>query len=346
MRADGSGAHRIAKGQDPTWSPEGRRIAFVRRTASGSNDIFSIDANGEGERRLTGDTADDLDPDWSPDGDQIAFISRRPEGGSCTNQDLFVMDADGSNEVNLTRDVGTCTQGHPENWNPDWRPDGEVIGYLHSVEQVCFPRTFIETIRPDGSGRKHLIGSSFSGSGEFSWSPDGRHIVMSSLQHDGSLPECEAENLNWELVRFDLASGEADPLTDTDEPVDELFPDWAPRCTVAGTSGNDVLTGTRGPDLICGFGGSDTISGLAGDDVIFADRGADTVRAGGGNDLVLGGIDDDALVGGPGADRLFGERGDDDLLGADSVRGNDEVRGGAGIDDCTHDPADVVQGCP
>jgi Tol biopolymer transport system component len=346
MRDDGSGAHRIAKGQDPTWSPDGRRIAFVRHTDPVGTDIFSIGADGVGERRLTADPEDDFDPDWSPDGKRIAFISRRPGDASCTNQDLFVMNADGSNERNLTNDAGTCTTGHPDNWSPDWRPDGNVIGFLHTDEGLCFPRTFVETIRPDGSERRHLTGFSFSGSGEFSWSPDGRHIVMASLQHDGSLPDCEGENLNWELMRFDLASGDAVPLTDTDEPVDELFPDWRPRCTVAGTKGNDELTGTTGPDLICGFGGRDTIAGLGGDDVIFADRGSDVVQAGGGNDLVLGGIDDDVLVGGPGADRLFGHRGDDDLFGADSVPGNDEVRGGAGVDACTHDPADVVQGCP
>jgi Tol biopolymer transport system component len=342
MRADGTGAHRIATGSDPTWAPDGRRIAFVR-----SGDIFSAFANGQGQRRLTRNPWSDFQPDWSPDGDQIAFVRERPgKLKFCTDQNIFVMDTDGSDQANLTRDVGTCELNHLENWSPDWHPDGNVIGYINDAEGLCFGNADIETIRPDGSDRKRVVRAGLSGQGGFSWSPDGRHIVMGSLQHDRELPDCGAENVNYELVRVNLARGTTEPLTDTDDPVDETSPDWRPRCTVAGTSGDDQLIGTVRSDVICGFGGRDTISGLGGDDVIFAGRGADTVQGGAGHDLVLGEKGDDALVGGPGADRLFGDRGDDRLLGADSVRGNDEVRGGPGSDLCTHDPADVVQGCP
>jgi Ca2+-binding RTX toxin-like protein len=48
------------------------------------------------------------------------------------------------------------------------------------------------------------------------------------------------------------------------------------RCTVVGTSGDDVLIGTSGRDVICGLGGDDTIKGRGGNDLIDGGRGLTT----------------------------------------------------------------------
>ncbi|MEY2673499.1 MAG: hypothetical protein RLZZ514_64, partial [Actinomycetota bacterium] len=61
------------------------------------------------------------------------------------------------------------------------------------------------------------------------------------------------------------------------------------KCTIVGTSGNNVLTGTAKADVICGLGGNDTIKGLGGNDIIDGGTGNDLVYGGDGNDTVYGG---------------------------------------------------------
>ncbi len=117
--------------------------------------------------------------------------------------------------------------------------------------------------------------------------------------------------------------------------------------TIAGTSGDDVLTGTPGNDVFHGLGGNDQISGGGGDDLICGGdgndrlvgaRGNDTIYAGPGSDTVIGGHNDDTLYGGDGNDLIeggagrdlvYGESGRDTLLGG---RGIDRIQGG-GQDD-------------
>jgi Ca2+-binding RTX toxin-like protein len=74
------------------------------------------------------------------------------------------------------------------------------------------------------------------------------------------------------------------------------------RCTIVGTSGNDVLTGTPGNDVICGLTGNDRINGMGGNDILIGGPGNDVLNGGTGNDTLIGGAGNDSLIGGPGAD--------------------------------------------
>ena len=145
-------------GRSPSWSPDGRHIAFE----SGSYDnpeIYVMGSDGSNPRRLTTDGGSS--PSWSPDGRHIAFESFR-DG----NREIYVMDSDGSNLRRLTNDPG-------RDESPSWSPDGRHIAFM-STRDYDWGEIYV--MGSDGSNRRRLdtIGNSPS------WSPDGRHIAFAS----------------------------------------------------------------------------------------------------------------------------------------------------------------------
>ena len=102
--ADGHNKRNLTKNnarfdQDPSWSPDGKRIAFAsdRKGDFANFEIYVIDTNGGNQHRLTENRHTDSSPSWSPDGERIVFTSQR-DG----NREIYVMDADGGNQQNLT----------------------------------------------------------------------------------------------------------------------------------------------------------------------------------------------------------------------------------------------------
>jgi len=63
---------------------------------------------------LTNDPADDVSPDWSPNGDMVIFASNR-DGTNKDMFDIFVMDANGENQTNITPDLTDSFQ-RPPGW--------------------------------------------------------------------------------------------------------------------------------------------------------------------------------------------------------------------------------------
>jgi Tol biopolymer transport system component/serine/threonine protein kinase len=144
---------------EPTWSSDGKRIAFCTRVKQ--IDIWAINTDGTGLVKLTDDPAGARTPVWSPDGRKIAYISRR-DG----HADIFVMDEDGSHPVRLT--VNAWGDNHPA-----WSPDGKRIAF-HSNRDGDLE---IYVMNADGSDQVRL--TNHPGDDSFpSWSPDGRQIVF------------------------------------------------------------------------------------------------------------------------------------------------------------------------
>jgi len=88
-------------------APKKAQIAFSS-DRDGNYEIYVMDADGQNQRRLTKNSADDRFPAWSPDSQRIAFTSNRD-----ANWETYVMDADGNNQRNLTNDPW-------EDNCPDW----------------------------------------------------------------------------------------------------------------------------------------------------------------------------------------------------------------------------------
>ena len=149
----------------------------------GSSNIFVINSDGSGLRRLTQDGRIEMYPTWSPDGHQIAYGR---------GWDIWVMDADGSNQRNLTRqgpeDVRDPTWDH----TPSWHPDEDRIAFRSYIRDA--DETHIYVINVDDGQIEKLI----EHAGNPRLSPDGTRIAFQS--HNGQIYVANADGTNpWRL---------------------------------------------------------------------------------------------------------------------------------------------------
>lgn len=148
MRPNGTALTRVTDysglDQFPEWSPNGRRLAIRR-----DNDLYLIDTDGANAVRLTATTGINQMASFSPDGRQIAFMSNRAGYTS-----VFVMNADGSNQVNLTPrpDFVSTMWGSRA---PGWSRNGRYI-YFTGVRPETGANENIWVMNADGTGGARL----------------------------------------------------------------------------------------------------------------------------------------------------------------------------------------------
>ena len=113
---------------NPTWSPDGRRLAFTGFDG-GRSDLFLVNADGTGFERLTDDKYADLQPAWSPDGRSIAFTTDR---GPATDFGTLRF---GNYRIALYRLESRSVEvldrmDDGKNVNPAWAPDGRSLAFV------------------------------------------------------------------------------------------------------------------------------------------------------------------------------------------------------------------------
>lgn len=148
----------------PAWSPDGSKLAFTSNR-DGNSEIYVVNRDGSGMRRLTNHPMIDVTPTWSPTGNQIAFTSDR----TGTPQ-IWVMNADGSELRKITNEE-RCDR-------PTWSvsPNNEIAyaartGAGFDIKVYDVASHVVRTIT-DG------IGSNESPA----FSPNGRHIAFTSTR--------------------------------------------------------------------------------------------------------------------------------------------------------------------
>lgn len=149
-----------ATARNPSFSPDGLRIAFGLSDAQG-HQIATVNRQGEDLQLLTRSAGSNCWPAFSPDGQQIAFGSSR-EG----DFEIYVMRADGSEPRRLTQSPG-------RDMRPAWSPDGKRIAFV----SVRDGNSEIYVMDADGANPRNI--SQHPDRDDYpAWHPDGNRLVI------------------------------------------------------------------------------------------------------------------------------------------------------------------------
>lgn len=234
---------------DPTPSPDGSQIAFVRSTVEGVGDIFVVPTSGGTPTQVTTDSTAIYGLTWSADGSDILYAAER---GGVTG--LWRTDASRNGDPSLVRSSSGGTRlSHPtlssqsnrlayvqqsvqlDIWtlsrpdqyaefsakpllsstqadtDPSISPDGNRVAFIS--ERSGVPEVWVA--KADGSEPDQLTALEGPNIHSVTWSPDGEHLCLSIRRHDHS-----------DLYVLPATGGTPSPLTRAD--AEDLHPRWSP----------------------------------------------------------------------------------------------------------------------
>jgi Tol biopolymer transport system component len=201
----------------PAWSPDGTKIAFLREQPftrpDGSNgsqpDIWVMNADGSGKRKITDDIAFENGLSWSPDGTKIAFEQ---------DGDIWTIAPEGSGRRNLT-DTPDAVEV-----NPDFSPDGQKLAFAGTFDHTDFE---IYTMNLDGGALTTVTDNNVY-EDEPAFSPSGTKIAYRK-----NVRIQNTRIFNAEIVTKS-ASGTGGVKNVSNDPGLDGSPDWGPRPTAGG----------------------------------------------------------------------------------------------------------------
>ena len=184
-------------------SPDGTSIVFTS-LKDGDLDIYTMNVDGTNVKRLTTTPGYDGGPWWSPDGKKIVYrawhytdpaelkayqdlLGKRMIRPN--RMELFVMNADGSNQTQITTLGGA-------NFGPSWTPDSKRIIFSSNHRNPRSRNFDLFLVNVDGTGLERLTThEDFDGFPMFS--PDGKSLIWASNRHDAKPGETNLFLADW-----------------------------------------------------------------------------------------------------------------------------------------------------
>ena len=247
---DGTVVGRRGGDFEPSWSPDGSKIVFWRYELTNDRfDLFVVNADGTGERRLLTspppDTCTRTSPDWSPDGTEVLFKY------GCRAAGIYVVDADGTDQKRLR---ASMIGGEPA-----WSPDGTKIAFI----DVAGDFYDLYVMNADGTNPVNVTNTPEVDESSPTWQP---------------LPSCTIKG----TMGDDFLKGTSANDLICAKGGDDIVIDYkGGNDTLLGDGGKDVLLDVKGKGVLKGGDGADVLSALD-------DAPLDTMNGQAGNDFCVG----------------------------------------------------------